>query len=108
MDVELDMFCDVKEKGLSLMGNVVARVSVQALNSQPVDHEDAAKHMAMSETSGNTSNRNLKTTAPPPPCLSPSVQEVGLWRRRSAITKFVNELVLDVLGCAVSTAHRCA
>ncbi|XP_023715103.1 phosphofurin acidic cluster sorting protein 1 isoform X2 [Cryptotermes secundus] len=50
MDVELDMFSDVKEKGLTLISNVVARVTVQALNSQPVDHEDAAKHMAMGET----------------------------------------------------------
>lgn len=52
MDVELDMFSDVKEKGLTLISNVVARVTVQALNSQPVDHEDAAKHMAMGETAG--------------------------------------------------------
>jgi hypothetical protein len=54
MDMELDMFSDAKEKGLTLISNVVARVSVQALNSQPVDHEDAAKHMALSETAGNT------------------------------------------------------
>ncbi|XP_069681566.1 phosphofurin acidic cluster sorting protein 2 isoform X2 [Periplaneta americana] len=51
MDLELDLFSDSKEKGLSLISNTVARVTVQALNSQPVDHEDAMKHMAMSETS---------------------------------------------------------
>ena len=52
MDLELDLFSDLKEKGLSLISNVVARVTVQALNSQPVDHEDAVKQMAMSETAG--------------------------------------------------------
>jgi putative N-acetylmannosamine-6-phosphate epimerase len=54
MDLELDLFSDIKDKSLSLISNVVARVSVQALNSQPVDHEDAVKHMAMSETAGKT------------------------------------------------------
>lgn len=52
MDLELDLFSDVKDKGLSLISNIVARVSVQSLNSQPVDHENAVKHMAMSETAG--------------------------------------------------------
>ncbi|KAJ9574727.1 hypothetical protein L9F63_008097, partial [Diploptera punctata] len=50
MDLELDLFSDLKDKGLSLISNLVARVTVQALNSQPVDHEDAVKQMAMSET----------------------------------------------------------
>lgn len=43
MDLELDLVSDVKEpKGNH--NNVVARVSVQSLNSQPVDHEDNTKH----------------------------------------------------------------
>ncbi|XP_021917147.1 phosphofurin acidic cluster sorting protein 1 isoform X2 [Zootermopsis nevadensis] len=50
MDLELDLFSDIKDKSLGAISNVVARVSVQALNSQPVDHEDAVKHMALSET----------------------------------------------------------
>jgi putative N-acetylmannosamine-6-phosphate epimerase len=58
MDLELDLFSDIKEKGLSLISNAVARVSVQALSSQPVDHEDAVKHMAMSETAGKANRSN--------------------------------------------------
>ncbi|GLH16283.1 Phosphofurin acidic cluster sorting protein 2 [Gryllus bimaculatus] len=44
MDLELDLCSEAKEKLPSgLSSNVVGRVSVQALNSQPVDHEpDAA------------------------------------------------------------------
>uniref|UniRef100_A0A1B6MR63 Phosphofurin acidic cluster sorting protein 2 n=1 Tax=Graphocephala atropunctata TaxID=36148 RepID=A0A1B6MR63_9HEMI len=42
MDLELDLVSDVKEP--KSHNNVVARVSVQSLNSQPVDHEDSTKH----------------------------------------------------------------
>nr|CAD7205475.1 unnamed protein product [Timema douglasi] len=49
MDLELDLFTDSKEKSLSLITNVVARVTVQALSSQPVDHEDALKNLGTSE-----------------------------------------------------------
>lgn len=41
LDLELELCGDVKEP--KSHGNVVARVSVQGLNSQPVDHEDTAK-----------------------------------------------------------------
>ena len=54
MDLELDLFSDIKEKGLSLISNIVARVTVQALSSQPVDHENAVKHMAVSENAGKS------------------------------------------------------
>ncbi|XP_039283108.1 phosphofurin acidic cluster sorting protein 1 isoform X1 [Nilaparvata lugens] len=45
MDLELDLVSDMKTdvKGHS-NSNVVARIIVQSLNSQPVDHEDSAKH----------------------------------------------------------------
>ncbi|RZF43084.1 hypothetical protein LSTR_LSTR001262 [Laodelphax striatellus] len=45
MDLELDLVSDIKTdvKGHS-NSNVVARIIVQSLNSQPVDHEDSAKH----------------------------------------------------------------
>nr|CAD7418197.1 unnamed protein product [Timema cristinae] len=49
MDLELDLFTDSKEKSLSLITNVVARVTVQSLSSQPVDHEDAIKNLGTSE-----------------------------------------------------------
>ncbi|XP_063231551.1 phosphofurin acidic cluster sorting protein 1 isoform X2 [Bacillus rossius redtenbacheri] len=49
MDLELDLFTDCKDKGLSLTSNVVARVTVVALNSQPVDHGDVSKHLALGE-----------------------------------------------------------
>lgn len=62
MDLELDLFSDIKDKSLGAISNVVARVSVQALNSQPVDHEDAVKHMALSETAG-------KVTSSTPPVI---------------------------------------
>ncbi|XP_054259637.1 phosphofurin acidic cluster sorting protein 2 [Macrosteles quadrilineatus] len=42
MDLELDLVTDMKEP--KNHSNVVARVSVQALNSQPVDHEETTKH----------------------------------------------------------------
>ncbi|KAG8272915.1 Phosphofurin acidic cluster sorting protein 1 [Homalodisca vitripennis] len=42
MDLELDLVSDVKEP--KSHNNVVARVSVQSLNSQPVDHEESTKH----------------------------------------------------------------
>jgi hypothetical protein len=54
MDLELDLFSDIKEKGLSLISNIVARVTVQALSSQPADHESAVKHMAVSENAGKS------------------------------------------------------
>ena len=41
LDLELELCGDVKEP--KSHSNVVARVSVQGLNSQPVDHEDTAK-----------------------------------------------------------------
>jgi hypothetical protein len=55
LDLELDLFSDMKEKGLSMISNIVARVTVQALSSQPVDHENAVKHMAVSENAGKSS-----------------------------------------------------
>lgn len=42
MDLELDLVSDVKEP--KSHNNVVARVSVHSLNSQPVDHEESNKH----------------------------------------------------------------
>uniref|UniRef100_A0A1B6CBC7 Phosphofurin acidic cluster sorting protein 2 n=1 Tax=Clastoptera arizonana TaxID=38151 RepID=A0A1B6CBC7_9HEMI len=42
MDLELDLVSDVKEP--KNHSTIVARVSVQCLNSQPVDHEDSIKH----------------------------------------------------------------
>lgn len=54
LDLELDLFSDMKEKGLSMI-NIVARVTVQALSSQPVDHENAVKHMAVNENAGKSS-----------------------------------------------------
>jgi hypothetical protein len=42
-----------------------------------VDHEDAAKHMAMSETAGKACSVAIWKPQPP------SVQKVGLWRNVS-------------------------
>lgn len=51
MDLELDLVSDIKTDVKShINSNVVARVSVQSLNSQPVDHEDSTKH---SQHAGN-------------------------------------------------------
>ncbi|XP_075222102.1 phosphofurin acidic cluster sorting protein KrT95D isoform X2 [Lycorma delicatula] len=45
MDLELDLVSDIKTDVKSHgNSNVVARVTVQSLNSQPVDHEDSTKH----------------------------------------------------------------
>lgn len=52
MDLELDLVSDVKEP--KSHSNVVARVSVQSLNSQPVDHEDTTKHTPHSGTTSST------------------------------------------------------
>lgn len=50
MDLELDLLSETKDK--AAITCVVARVSVQALCSQPVDHEDSSKHLALSEVTG--------------------------------------------------------
>lgn len=54
MDIELELVTESKDKGGggAAPGSVVARVTVQALSSQPVDQPEASKHLANTEVAG--------------------------------------------------------
>lgn len=56
MDIELELLSESKDKGggSAPPGSVVARVTVQALTSQPVDQLEANKHLASAEVAGKS------------------------------------------------------